>query len=196
MNKITPRRGPKPVTMLIVKRAVCGYFKISEQMLVGGSRQKHLILPRHIAYFLGYILTRKSTATIGKEMGDRDHSSVLYGKNKIANKLAHDTELQNDLGHIEWAVEQLRIAPDEKPLRLAPTKTITKPAEPEKRKPAAKINHTPALPTKLDRQVSLRIKMRELLAKHPELSKAIRNADKLGEEIGIPKEQEEPADSA
>lgn len=47
------------------------------------SRIRELVLARHICYFIAYKEECRSFTVIGKEIGDRDHTTVIHGVNKI-----------------------------------------------------------------------------------------------------------------
>ena len=42
-------------------------------------------------------LTSLSTTDIGKNLGNRDHTTILHGRNKIEKELVTDESLQNTI---------------------------------------------------------------------------------------------------
>lgn len=77
-----------------VLNAVTSYYGISHDDLVGRSRRKELVHPRHVAMYLCRELTSLSFAAIGLRFGGRDHSTVSHGCEKINDRL----DVRLDLG--------------------------------------------------------------------------------------------------
>lgn len=70
------------------------YFNIKMADLTGPRRQKGLVLPRQIAMYILYIDCRIPMEKIGNILGGRDHTTILYGIEKIKNNLVEDKEMQ------------------------------------------------------------------------------------------------------
>jgi len=75
-----------------IMRAVCEKFVISQIELCSARRQSHLVRPRHIAFWLCKELTLASFPEIGRLFGNRDHSTIIYGVNKIQAEVDALTE--------------------------------------------------------------------------------------------------------
>ena len=82
-------------------KTVATAFNIRSSDIRGKRRTKNLIKPRHIAMYLVRKHTNLSFPEIGREFGDRDHGSVLYGCNKITEALKQDPSLRQTLELIE-----------------------------------------------------------------------------------------------
>ena len=67
-------------------KGVCEQFDIDREELLSRRRQSSLVKPRHIMYYLGYKHTGYSLPKLGS-MLDRDHTSILYAKDKIAKQI-------------------------------------------------------------------------------------------------------------
>ncbi len=61
---------------------VCNEFNVHPKDILGQRRQKNLILPRHICWWLAREETMFSYPQIGRMM-KRDHTSIIYGCKKI-----------------------------------------------------------------------------------------------------------------
>lgn len=80
---------------------VAGHFSISIEDLVGPCRQKELVHPRQI---LMYLLKHEAGMTlpmIGREIGGRDHTTVMYGINKITNDIKRNPSVLQDLQELK-----------------------------------------------------------------------------------------------
>ena len=80
-----------------VLNAVANHFKIKQVVIKGLSRQKEIILARHIAMFLFKTELNLSYVEIGRWFGGRDHTSVMHGVNKIGQLLRPGSAIEQDL---------------------------------------------------------------------------------------------------
>jgi hypothetical protein len=83
-----------PVRIERIVRIVSEHFGIASADLLSARRTAHLILPRHIIYCLCKQLTLHPLPAIGKRLGGRDHTTVLYGVRKIEGILKEDADLR------------------------------------------------------------------------------------------------------
>ncbi|OGO10310.1 MAG: chromosomal replication initiator protein DnaA, partial [Chloroflexi bacterium RBG_13_60_9] len=63
--------------------AVAGQFGIEREKLLGRERSRDIVLPRQVAMYLIREETNASLPEIGNAMGGRDHTTVMYGCDKI-----------------------------------------------------------------------------------------------------------------
>jgi len=80
--------------------AVAGVFDVPVEDLIGKKRDQKTSLARHAAMYLMRKVTRCSYAEIGRELGDRNHATVLHGCNKVLNELAENPRLERQLARI------------------------------------------------------------------------------------------------
>ena len=85
------------VTISDIKAKVCEKNNVSIDDLISKSRQGRIIQPRFIAMYLARQLTGMTTTEIGKEFGDRDHSTVLNAISKIEEDMEKDSELKEQI---------------------------------------------------------------------------------------------------
>lgn len=64
--------------------AVCQYFRISQNEIVGKKRTKDIVEARMIAIYLIRELLDLPLVTIGQLFGGRDHSTIIYSHEKIS----------------------------------------------------------------------------------------------------------------
>jgi len=84
-------QSKKQVSLAAVIHAVCDVFKVSREQLLSPKRPAYLASARQAAYYLGWRDTRNSTPQIGRAM-ERDHTSVLAGRNVCIERMRHDEE--------------------------------------------------------------------------------------------------------
>lgn len=77
---------------------VADHFGVSAADIVGGKRNSEIVTPRQIVMYLCREITDTSYKNIGILLGNRDHSTVISGDNKIREKLKKaDGKLKNNI---------------------------------------------------------------------------------------------------
>jgi len=69
--------------------------------LTGPKRSKDIAWPRQVAVYLSRELTDHSLSDIGNFFGGRDHSTILYGYNKVSDMVAEDEK-------VLWEMNELK----------------------------------------------------------------------------------------
>lgn len=83
---------------------VSNQYNISIDEIKGHSRKAPVVHARHIAIFLTRRITGDSWKHIGSQFGDRDHTSIMHGYQKIDELMHHDKEL---LGQVKSLMKNL-----------------------------------------------------------------------------------------
>jgi chromosomal replication initiator protein len=91
-----------------IMRAVAQSFGLSTDNLIGRDRSRQVALPRQIAMYLMREEANISLPAIGEVMGGRDHTTVIYGCDKVADMLERDDRLRRQVIDIK---EQLYGSP-------------------------------------------------------------------------------------
>jgi len=74
--------------------AVSKHFKIPSDDIKGISRKAPIVHARHVAVFITREITGDSWKHIGSLFGDRDHTSMMHGYQKISEMMHHDKDLR------------------------------------------------------------------------------------------------------
>jgi chromosomal replication initiator protein len=69
-------------------------YNLPVEQLLGRDRSKQVAFPRQIAMYLLREEANISLPQIGETLGGRDHTTVIYGCNKIADMLERDDRLR------------------------------------------------------------------------------------------------------
>ena len=77
----------KVISCDFIKETVAKYFSIDKDELAGSKRSNDIAFPRQIAMYLCRDVAGMSFPQIGIEFGNRDHSTVMHGYNKIAKEM-------------------------------------------------------------------------------------------------------------
>ena len=115
-TRITPETINNLLTSLTCKqdiklllRTVADYFSIPPEELINRKRDRKTTLARHVAIYLMREGYNCSLTEIGKELGGRNHATILHGYEKIANELSVNPALSSQIEEIK---EQLNSQKD------------------------------------------------------------------------------------
>jgi chromosomal replication initiator protein len=107
-TKITPETINKLLTNSTRKqdiksllRTVADYFNLAPEELINKKRDRKTTLARHVAIYLMREGYNYSLAEIGKELGGRNHTTILHGYEKIASELSISPTLSNQIAEIK-----------------------------------------------------------------------------------------------
>jgi len=94
---LNPQTEKLEATPEAVMNAVISIFGVSMEELKGNSRRREISQARQIAMYLMRQHTDLSLPKIGEEFGGKDHTTVLYSCEKIAQRIQQDPDLANIL---------------------------------------------------------------------------------------------------
>ena len=80
---------------------VADYYGLTEEDLVGKSRSRRIARPRQFVMYLAREETGASLPQIGRALGDRDHTTIMYGCEKIEDLLETDPSLRREMLEIK-----------------------------------------------------------------------------------------------
>lgn len=80
----------KPLSVELITKTVAEYFGIRLQDIKAKKRTKEIALPRQVAMYLSRELTEASLSDIGKNMGGKDHATVIYACKQIEGRRTRD----------------------------------------------------------------------------------------------------------
>ena len=78
-----------PSPSLIIEY-ICRYYDVDEEQVRGQGRKRDLMEARQTAMYLIRRMTNLSLNDIGKEFGDRDHTTVLHSLDQVEKKMRSD----------------------------------------------------------------------------------------------------------
>jgi chromosomal replication initiator protein len=101
---LVPRGGAVTVERII--SVVAKHYGMSEEQLVSRSRSRQIAFPRQVAMYLIREETDASLPQIGERLGGRDHTTVMYGCDKIADRMERDDSLRRQVLAIREQIYQ------------------------------------------------------------------------------------------
>lgn len=87
----------KKITVELIIDIVSEHYEISSSDILSSKKSKNIAFPRQICMYLCRNLTEFSLEDIGKSLGNRDHTTILYGIQKIEKDIKTDRSLQNTI---------------------------------------------------------------------------------------------------
>ncbi|NCT55835.1 chromosomal replication initiator protein DnaA [bacterium] len=85
-----------------VVREVCEYYHLETREVKGPRRTKEVVLPRQIIMYLLKEINQLPLMEIGVLLGNRDHTTVMYGIGKIKSELKNDNfKIKKDISIIK-----------------------------------------------------------------------------------------------
>lgn len=101
---IRSRKQTNPKNTVIpidaIQTEVGNFYGVSLKEIKGSKRVQHIVHARQVAMFLAREMTDNSLPKIGKEFGNRDHTTVMHAYNKIKTLLLEDDNLEIEITSI------------------------------------------------------------------------------------------------
>jgi chromosomal replication initiator protein len=95
----------RPISIADIERVVADRYRLKGALLRSKKRNKEIAHARHVAMYLARTLTNASLPQIGKNFGDRDHTSVLHACNKIKGMVEDDWRFKEEVEQLIRALQ-------------------------------------------------------------------------------------------
>ncbi|MBC5805190.1 MAG: chromosomal replication initiator protein DnaA [Candidatus Eremiobacter antarcticus] len=96
----------RKVTILLIKEKVARFHGITQKELEGQRRDQRLTVPRQIAMYLACDLTNASLPQIAREFGKKDHTTVMYARDKVKQQMERDPEFRSKVRSVLSTISQ------------------------------------------------------------------------------------------
>lgn len=97
-----PEEGKREkLTITHIKDEVAMRYHLKRHDLEGASRKKEISQARHMAIYLARDMTNNSFPAIGKQFGNRDHTTIMHSYMKIKTLLQETPLLQAEVNEIK-----------------------------------------------------------------------------------------------
>ena len=87
---------------------ICSYYNIDEETLRGQSRSRDVVAARQLAMYLIRRMHATSLDGIGKEFGNRDHSTILHSLDKVEKQMQTDPKFAERVKEITTNISSKR----------------------------------------------------------------------------------------
>ena len=85
------------VTIAKIKETVAGAHGLTVKEMDNGRRDQRLAGPRQIAMYIATALTDYSLPLIARDFGKKDHTTVMYARDKIKDQMERDEAYRNKI---------------------------------------------------------------------------------------------------
>ena len=92
--KDTPQDKKVQTTADNIIDQVCKYFNITRADIIGKRRNREFVEPRMFAIYLITEFLNIPLVSIGQLLGNRDHTTIMHGRNKIQSLLTTDNRVK------------------------------------------------------------------------------------------------------
>ncbi|HAB26577.1 MAG: chromosomal replication initiator protein DnaA [Xanthomarina sp.] len=84
----------REVSIDYIQKVVSDYFQMDIDTLQSKTRKRHIVQARQLAMFFAKKLTKASLASIGSQIGKRDHATVLHACKTVDNLTSTDKQFR------------------------------------------------------------------------------------------------------
>ena len=84
----------REVSIEYIQKVVSDYFQMDVETLQSKTRKRHIVQARQLAMFFAKKMTKASLASIGSQIGKRDHATVLHACKTVDNLTLTDKQFK------------------------------------------------------------------------------------------------------
>lgn len=100
INKLV-KNSKRELSIEYISKVVCDYFSMSVDALQAKTRKREIVQARQIAMYFSKSLTKYSLASIGAQIGSKDHATVLHACKTVNNLKDTDKNFRQFVEDIE-----------------------------------------------------------------------------------------------
>jgi chromosomal replication initiator protein len=95
LKNVIASRPARRITIQLIKERVASHHLLTVQEMDNQRRDQRLTVPRQIAMYLSTELTDCSLPQIAREFGKKDHTTVMYARDKVKLLMTNDETYRN-----------------------------------------------------------------------------------------------------
>jgi len=106
--KIVREKEPekKQITIDNIQKLVAGYFNVPMELMQSNTRKREVVQARQIAMKFSKVMTKQSLTTIGTQIGDKDHATVMHACKTVDNLIETNRQYRQQYEDIEKKLKQ------------------------------------------------------------------------------------------
>ena len=94
------------LTPNIIIELVAKYYRLDRQTILGTKRTKDIADARHICIYLICELLNLPMATVGREIFNRDHTTIMHARNKVADAYGKNDKITREVNDLKSLILQ------------------------------------------------------------------------------------------
>lgn len=95
------KNSRREISIDYIQKIVCDYYNIPLNLIQSKTRKREIVQARQVAMFFSKSLTKSSLATIGTQIGGKDHATVLHACKTVNNLIDTDKQFRLQIQDIE-----------------------------------------------------------------------------------------------
>ena len=96
----------RELTVETILSAVCQHYGVKQKEVLSKSRKQAIVQARQLAMYLCHKYTDMSYSQIGRQIGRRDHSTVLYSCDQTARRISIDKNFRHEVEELEAVLKK------------------------------------------------------------------------------------------
>ncbi len=100
IDKLT-KNTRREISIDYIQKVVSGYFNVGLEIMQSKTRKREIVQARQVAMYFSKSLTKASLASIGAQIGGKDHATVLHACKTVNNLADTDKRFKLQIDEIE-----------------------------------------------------------------------------------------------
>ncbi|WP_372776018.1 chromosomal replication initiator protein DnaA [Mangrovibacterium sp.] len=100
VNKLV-KSSKRELSIDYISKVVCDYFNLPVDHLQTKTRKREIVQARQLAMYFSKSMTKSSLASIGSQIGNKDHATVLHACKTVNNLIETDKNFRSFVDEIE-----------------------------------------------------------------------------------------------
>ena len=105
LNHLVKAQESRKVTAELIIEIVAERFGVSPGDITGKRRSREIAAPRQVAMYICREMTQMSTNAIGQAFGNRDHTTVMHGCDKVTESMSADLAFRHRVEELMRQIE-------------------------------------------------------------------------------------------
>jgi chromosomal replication initiator protein len=97
----------REITIEHIQQIVCDYYKIPNENIQSKTRKREIVQARQVSMFFSKRLTKATLASIGSQIGGKDHATVLHACKTVYKLIEEDEQFSNQIKDLEKRLKLL-----------------------------------------------------------------------------------------
>lgn len=93
--------GAEEITPASIISAVAGFYNVTKEEIIGKCKKAEIVIPRQVCCYLMCELLSLPLMSIGKELGNRNHTTILYSRDKVSELMMVNDKLAKEIDDIK-----------------------------------------------------------------------------------------------
>jgi len=95
----------REITIDLIQKVVCDYYRIPIDLMQSKTRKREIVQARQVSMFFSKNMTKSSLASIGAQIGGKDHATVLHACKTVNNLIDTDKHFRHQIAEIEKKIK-------------------------------------------------------------------------------------------